>query len=168
MARGNTKVGDIFSVKLDENRKKYFQYIGNDLIQLNSEVIRAFKRTYPIEAIPDLSDIVSDEVDFYAHCVIKFGIKMGLWEKVGNVSNIGKLDNILFREAGDYGYKQGEIPIKVSNDWYVWKINDTEFTQVGKIEGKNRHAYIGLIFNPYGVIELLKGNKYPVNYPDFE
>ena len=44
MIRSNTKLGDIFCVKIDENNKKYFQYIANDLTQLNSDVIRAFKR----------------------------------------------------------------------------------------------------------------------------
>lgn len=54
MARINTKIGDVFSVKIDNN-KKYFQYIVSDLTQLNSDVIRAFKKVYPINAHPDLS-----------------------------------------------------------------------------------------------------------------
>ena len=48
MVRVVTKVGDVFSVKLDNEVKKYFQLIAFDLTQLNSDVIRAFKKVYPI------------------------------------------------------------------------------------------------------------------------
>ena len=44
------------SVKIDENRKKYFQYIANDLTQLNSDVIRAFRKEYSASDNPELSD----------------------------------------------------------------------------------------------------------------
>lgn len=74
MVKANTKVGDVFSVKLDDRSKKYIQYIANDLTQLNSDVIRAFKTGYPIEAKPDLSLVVKGEVEFYAHCVNKWAL----------------------------------------------------------------------------------------------
>jgi len=78
MAKANTKIGDVFSVKIDDSSKKYFQYIISDLTQLNSDVIRAFKKVYPINTNPDLSEIVNGEVEFYAHCVTKLGLKMNL------------------------------------------------------------------------------------------
>lgn len=89
MAKTNTKIGDVFSVKIDDNNKKYFQLIAFDLTQLNSDVIRAFTKVYPINTNPDLSEIVKDEVGFYAHCVTKIGLKMGYWESVGNTAEIG-------------------------------------------------------------------------------
>jgi hypothetical protein len=168
MARANTKIGDVFSVRLDESNKKYFQYIISDLTQLNSDVIRAFKKAYPLNANPDLSEIVNDEVEFYAHCVTKLGLKMSFWECIGNTTEIGNTTDILFRDTNDYGTKVGEEPIRVSRKWYVWRINDKEFTRVGKLEGEKRKAYPGIVMNPLGIIELLKGNKYPVNYPEFE
>ncbi|MCL2313506.1 MAG: hypothetical protein FWC41_13705, partial [Firmicutes bacterium] len=133
MMRVSTKIGDMFSVKIDENNKKYFQLIAYDLRQLNSDVIRAFKKTYPIDANPNLSEIVNDEVEFYAHCVTKLGIKMNLWEKVGSAKEIGSLNHILFRSTTDYACKADEEPIKVSYNWYVWRINDDNFTRVGKL-----------------------------------
>ena len=45
MTRTITKVGDVFSVLIDTNTKKYFQYVGNDLMQLNSDVIKTFKNS---------------------------------------------------------------------------------------------------------------------------
>src|SRR5471030_634572 len=136
MAKINTKIGDVFSVRLDDNNKKYFQYVANDLTQLNSDVIRAFKKAHPINANPDLLEIINDEIDFYAHCVTKWGIKMGLWKKEGNVNNIGKIDQILFRDTTEYGTKPGDEPIRISNKWYVWKIGDKDFKRVGKLQGK--------------------------------
>jgi hypothetical protein len=168
MARANTKIGDVFSVKIDENSKKYFQLIAFDLTQLNSDVIRAFKKVYFVGENPDLSEIVNGDVEFYAHCVTKLGLKMNLWEKVGNIVDIGNTTHILFRDTNDYGSKVGEEPIRVSQNWHVWHINNEKFTRVGKLAGKNRKAYIGLVINPLGILELLKGNKYPPFYPDFE
>jgi hypothetical protein len=168
MARANTKIGDVFSVKLDDNSKKYFQLIAFDLTQLNSDVIRAFKTVYPINATPDLVEVVNGAVEFYAHCITKLGLKMNFWEYVGNITEIGTIKDILFRDTSNYGSKAGEKPIKVSNNWYVWHINDKDFTRVGKLEGENQKSYIGIVINPLGIIELLKGNKYPINYPGYE
>src|ERR1700712_582245 len=135
MTRISTKIGDIFSVKIGD-KKKYFQYIANDLTQLNSDVVRGFKMQYSVDSKPNLSDVIKSDVDFYAHCVIKLGVKMGLWEKVGNDEEVGDTKDILFRSASDYARKAGEEPIKVSSNWYVWKINDKDFSYIGKLDGE--------------------------------
>ncbi|PKP03334.1 MAG: hypothetical protein CVU11_08770 [Bacteroidetes bacterium HGW-Bacteroidetes-6] len=168
MARANTKIGDVFSVKLDDKTKKYFQLIAFDLTQLKSDVIRAFEKKYSLKSNPELSEIVKGEVEFYAHCVSTLGLKMNLWEKVGNTTEIGSIKDVLFRDTNDYGSKAGEEPVKLSKNWYIWHINDKDFTRVGKLEGENQKAEIGIVINPLGIIELLKGNKYPVYYPGFE
>lgn len=163
MARANTKIGDVFSAKIDDNNKKYFQYIVSDLTQLNSDVIRAFKKVYPINANPDLSEIINGEVEFYAHCVTKLGIKMGYWEKVGNVSDVGKTDHILFRDSGDYG----NLQIKISQDWWVWKINE-EQRRVGKLVGENQKAEIGLVINPESIVYRMRTGEYDFKaYPSY-
>lgn len=167
MARINTVIGDVFSIELKGEYKKFFQYIVNDRTQLNSDVIRAFKQIYPLDVNPSLSEIIVGEIDFYAHCDTKHGVKLKLWEKAGNISIVGDFTNVIFKDTADYGVKVGEDPISISYDWYVWKINGA-FNGVGKLEGENRHAYVGLVINPYGIVELMKGNTYPVNYPAFE
>ena len=168
MARTNTKIGDIFSVKINDNSKKYLQYIVSDLTQLNSDVIRAFKKVYPINANPDLSEIVKGEVEFYAHCVTKWGVKLGYWERVGNVTDVGELNHITFRCSKDYGHKLGEKPVKISHNWYVWKINDEYFTDVGKIEGENRKAEIGSVIPPDNIVHRMRTGKYDIAYPEYE
>ncbi|WP_291285495.1 hypothetical protein [Flavobacterium sp.] len=166
MIRTKTKIGDVFLVKITENSKKYFQYIGNDLSQLNSDVIRAFNKVYLINDNLILSDIVRDEVDFYAHCVVKFGIKMKLWQKVGNIPFNENID-LFFRDTNDYGAKIGEEPIKISNNWHVWQIN-CEFIKVGKITGEYRKSEIGIVVTPQDIIDRITNRKYNFIYPDFE
>ena len=162
------KIGDIFVTKLNENEVKYFQYKANDLLQLNSSVIRGFRKIYHINDNPSIESIINDDTAFYAHTIISAGIKMGVWKKFGKHPNIGEKKDMIFRSCDDYGIKKGEESVKISHKWYVWKINDTDFTYVGELKGENRNAYIGLVINPLGIIELLKGNKYPPLYPDFE
>jgi hypothetical protein len=166
MVRVISKVGDIYSVLLNDGTKKYFQYIANDATQLNSEVIRAFKRKYAIEAKPDLEEIIKDEIDFFAHCFIKLGVKRELYIKVGNISQVGTLE-ILFRGTNDHGHKLGEEPIKVSTNWYVWKINDDKFTHVGKLTMENQNAEIGLVVNPYDIVARMETGKYNFVYPGY-
>lgn len=167
MGRANTKIGDVFSVKIDDINRKYFQYIARDLTQLNSDVIRVFKKVYHENNTLDLNDIVSGEVEFYAHCITKLGLKMGYWEYVGNISNTGSLENILFRDTNDYGSKPGD-QIKLSNNWYVWKINDKDFTRVGKLLGNNRNAEIGIVISPDSIVNRMITGEYNFIYPKFE
>lgn len=162
-----TKIGDIFSVKVSEEKKKYFQLIAFDLTQLNSDVIRAFEREYAIDENPDFSEVVKGEVQFYAHCVASLGVKLGCWEKVGKSNDLGELDSILFRDTNDYGVWIDGGPIKISNNWYVWNIGG-EFTDVGKLQGNYRKAEIGVVVNPYDIVERMKTGRYSFFYPDFE
>nr|NQU91950.1 hypothetical protein [Bacteroidota bacterium] len=163
MKRANSKIGDVFSVKIDGHSKKYLQYIVNDLTQLNSDIIRAFIAVYPIDAIYDLSEVVNGEVEFYAHCVTKLGIKLGFWERVGNIANVGKIDHILFRDSSDYGNPQ----IKISHNWWIWKINE-EQRQIGKLEGVNQKAEIGLVINPESIVHRMRTGEYDLKkYPKY-
>lgn len=157
----NTKIGDVFKVKIDNNSNKYFQYIISDLTQLNSDVIRAFKKAYPININPDLSEIVNGKVEFYAHCVTKLGLKMKYWESVGNNNNVGSFDNVLFRCSGD------NPQIKVSDNWWIWKINE-EQKPVGKLEGENRKAEIGSVIPPDSIVHRMQTGKYDFVYPGYE
>lgn len=168
MRKRNAKVGDVFLVKTDFHTKRYFQYICNDLTQLNSDVIRAFTRTYSVEENPSIHEIVSEDILLFAHCTVRLGLKMELWEKVGNIGEVGDFSDIIFRNTNDYGAKVNEERILKSKNWHIWRINDKNFTPVPKLQKEHRNGYIGIVFNPLGIVEILKGNKYPPNYPDID
>jgi hypothetical protein len=155
------KSGNIFIVKLDDCQK-YFQYVADDMSMLNSRVIRVFEKKYPLGSMPDLTEIVQGDIDFYAHTSVKLGIKMGLWEKVGNSPVFGEID-VIFRDSKDYG----ENKVAISKRWYVWRINE-EFRYVGKLRGKNRKAEVGTVKPPNEIVERMRTGKYSYYYPGFE
>ena len=159
----NTKIGDVFSANINNNHKRYLQYIASDMTQLNSDVIRVFAKIYPIDANPSIEEIVNDKVDFYAHCVTKSGIKRGLWQKIGNIADVGRTDHIVFRDSGDLGTPE----VKISNDWWVWRINEP-FIEVGKLTNEYRDAEIGIVFQPERIINRMQTGSYQIKYPDFE
>jgi len=168
MKRVRTKIGDVFSVEISENEKKYFQLIAFDLTQLNSDVIRAFKKAYGINEQPSLSEIVNGEVEFYAHCVTKFGVKLELWDKVGTISDVGDIKHIIFRGTNEATRMEGDPFLEIAHNWYVWHIGDDDFKRVGELRGKNREAEIGRVINPYSIVHRIKTGKYNFYYPGFE
>jgi hypothetical protein len=161
MKRTNTKIGDIFLVKLDLNSYRYFQLVASDLTQLNSDVIRVFKKLYKIDENPTLSDLITGEVDFYAHCVIKWGIKSGLWEKIGNSSDC-ETGEVFFRISGDYGNPK----VVISKDWWVWKTNE-QMKHIGKLEGDYLKADIGIVISPDSILNRIKYGEYDFFYPGY-
>lgn len=151
----------MFLVKLD-NSQKYFQYVTNDMSMLNSSVIRVFKKEYPLGSTPDLAEVVSGEIDFHVHVVLRWGIEAGYWEKVGKAPAPEKID-VLFRDSEDYG----ENIVDISHRWYVWRIGG-KFRYVGKLKGENRLAEIGVVKNPESVFNRIKTGEYGGCYPGFE
>lgn len=160
MKRKNTKIGDVFVAKLDDGRKKYFQLVAFDLTQLNSDVIRVFKTLYEGNTNTNLSEIINDEVDFYAHCITTLGIKFDFGEWVGNLSEVGSVD-VLFRSSSD------SPKTKISNNWWVWKVNEQQ-QYVGKLEGTNKVAEVGSVMSPDSIVYRMKTGKYDFVYPEFE
>lgn len=152
---------DIYRINIENNKCKYFHYIDVDDTQLGSHVIRVFKSTYNMNDEIDVNQIINDEIDFHAHVVIHWGIKMGLWKKYGRVK--GKYEvKTLFRQSADYGNPE----IKYSNEWSVWRINE-DLQYVGKLEGENRKAEIGIVVAPHNIYDRVKTGKYNFSYPKF-
>lgn len=162
MARYSSKIGDIYCVKLDDATQKYFQYIASDMTQLNSSVIRVFKKHYNVNDIPTLTDIVKDEIDFYVHVVIRWGEDKEMWKKVGTLAEIGKKD-VQFKDAKDFT----DPKIKISEKWSVWNINEP-MKFVGKLEGENRKAEIGLVIAPFRVLQWIRTGKLNIAYPGYD
>ena len=127
-----TKIGNIFCVDLDDKKKAYFQYIANDLSMLNSSVIRVFKTHYPSDAKPKIDEIVNDEIAFYAHTILKFGIVDNAWYKVGTSKEIGvsAMEKVIFGTAQDTIYEPslGIRRVNPMENWTIWHINDTRIT----------------------------------------
>jgi len=160
-----TQIGDIFAVPLvAEQSKRYIQLVALDMSQLNSDVIRAFKKGYALDAQPAICDIVNDEVDFFVHTTVSAGVKQNLWKKTGKSLVIGNVSLILFKDTLDYGRRDGELPVTDSQKWVVWQINGNR-KFVGILDDKNRNAFMGLVVPPNDVVRMLLGKKIPIHYP---
>jgi hypothetical protein len=159
--RVTTKIGDVFCVAIDDKFKKYLQYIVSDLTQLNSDVVRTFKELYPVDAEPDMEEVIKGDVDFYAHCMTGVGMKKGLWKKVGNIKDVGNTRHILFRNKRDYSDSEKQ------DDWVIWNVNE-EMICIGKLDCVSKQAYLGVVFQPERIVYKMKTGKSYGVYEKYE
>ena len=54
-----------------------------------------------MDYIPDISEIITGEVEFYAHTVLRIGIADSVWYKVGKSLELGDYRDVFFRIDGD-------------------------------------------------------------------
>ena len=125
-----TRIGDIFCAEIDCEYKCYFQYIEKDLSQLNSSVIRVFKRRYPIEYSPIIEEIVIDDILFYAHTVLRAGIDYNAWYKAGKSKELGldRLNDVLWGIVHIHKlFLKDHLPqidkAKPLENWTIWYTN---------------------------------------------
>src|SRR5574344_1656327 len=149
-----TKIGNIFCVEIDNEYKCFFQYIANDMTMLNSSVIRVFKKHYSMDYVPNLDEIVQDEVYFYAHTILSRGIREGVWYKVGKNADVGDVDKIMFRETEDMN------PFIIrSYRWYVWHIGGPT-SDIGRLTKETRKIDIGLVWSNENILAKIKTGKF--------
>lgn len=157
----NANLGDVFEVKLKNNSKAYFQYIGLDKSQLNSEVIRVFEPHFDCKKEVEICDIVQFKVDFYVHVIIKNGEKRRFWKKIGNMPLEIDFSAPYFRESPDFGNPD----VKISSCWHIWKMNN-EYDIVVRLNDEQKKYNYGGVFPPFLVVEQIENNgKYPYSYP---
>lgn len=153
--RVSSRIGDIFCVELDTDEKVFFQYIANDLFMLNSSVIRVFRRHYPLDYTPSVDEIVSDEVQFYAHTMINIGQKSGVWNKIGKSKDVGDVNDALFRNTGS-----GNINNLKVSDWILWHLN-SEIQKLGKLPDEIRvKSHIGKVLPIDMIVHKIKFGEY--------
>ncbi len=154
-----TKIGDVYCVEVDKEYKRFFQYFCDDMEQLNSSVIRVFKKRYSMDYNPNVEEIVSDEVDFYTHTIIRYGIEWGYWYKVGK-SNGEFEEEIkipLFGSCFDMSYENSQCrKVDPNTNWYIWNINQPE-TKIGILPEKLRDIVEpGSVFPEVEIMDRLK------------
>ena len=145
-----------------QNLQKYFQFIHLDMTQLNSEVIRAFTKSYDLNEDPVIDEIVKDKIDFHAHTMIRSGYKMGLYSKKG--SSIPDLtEEVIWRQADHDGNLNSEICKK----WFTWRSNTAMKSYDGELKGL-RSTEDASVHNPIDVVERIKNGKFLYVLPRFE
>jgi hypothetical protein len=140
-----TKKGDIFCVEIEGKYKQFFQYITLDKTMLCSVVIRVFKTKYAIQTTIDLNSIVTDDVSFYAHTMLRPGLFYKAWSKIGNHRDVGNTKDIMFRYY--------------SNGWSVWKINEP-FIMVKELDEEKKKYNLGIVYSYLDIVERIKTGHY--------
>lgn len=160
MTRFYLKMGDIFVIDLDNGFKRYFQYIADDITQLNSEVIRVFKTNHKSDKDLKAEEIIMDDVDYFAHVVCKIGVKLRVWKKINNSDTFGDL-SIQFKKSDD----SGNTNILVSDKWRVWELGK-DMVFVGKLSEKYTAVDNGIIVNRYDIVDRINLGRYDFVYPE--
>lgn len=171
-----TKIGDVFCIVIDNDFKCYFQYIANDMKMLNSSVIRVFKTHYPLDANPLIEDVVTDEVDFYAHTVLRTGIADCIWEKVGKITDLDSINfsEIIFYvteflEALKFNPNTTDIFKNPLENWRVWTINGSSVHyKTLPEELQNKALMEGRVLPYSSIIDKIKYGYYKDTSPDYD
>ena len=100
-------------------------------MRLGGHVIRVFRTRYPMDYIPDINNIVKDEVLFYAHTMVNVGAKLNAWTKIGKPRPLilPEIKSELFGFCLEFSEKRdwlGNVTdvIKVDplKNWTIWHI----------------------------------------------
>ena len=156
-----TKIGNVFCVEMDGRYKCFFQYIANDIEQLNSSVIRVFRKRYPMDYKPIMDEIVGGEVAFYAHTILRAGIADGIWYKVGKTSEIGQkeLEDVIFGTNGKERYGvQGDVDPR--ENWRIWDLNGHELRHTRLPESIKDKVEVGGVLPDLCILDRIRYGYY--------
>lgn len=108
--------------------------------------------------------IVSNDVAFYAHTVLRIGIHANAWYKVGKSDDIGidALKQVIFGTTKDVIINSSKTISKVNplENWYIWHINETP-RLVGVLPEKYRNTvYIGTVIPFHSIDSKIKYGFY--------
>jgi hypothetical protein len=160
--------GDVFRANLEKGRFKYLQFVMLDPAQLNSQVIRVFNYEEYSNENTDLLKVAKSEIEFYAHVFLKWGVQMGLWEKVGNVPIESDLVQPIFRTVPlDKHIEKGQITFCKTDDWLAWQAGQSfdDRKPIGNLSEETEKYFLGSIMAPHDIIERMKSGSY--NQPYF-
>jgi hypothetical protein len=162
------KEGDLYKIDLDSEECGYFQYLLLDPCQLNSEVIRVFNFRGKKEEIVDFSLIFSSGISFYTHVVIKFGLKLEFWNRLGNYPLEKNFKAPLFRDTSGHRdeYDGNRIIYNKSNSWNVWRAGDPfqKRKKIGLLTKEYENIDLGLVNPPNEVIYRMLTGDYSYPY----
>lgn len=163
-----SKLGDVYCVEIDNKYKSFFQYVANDISQLNSSVIRVFKTRYTIEDFPNIDDIINDDVIFYAHTIIQVGIINGVWYKVNksNCQTNTKVNSIVWvTNDNDQFYISPMILLNKLFpffNWSLWTISSYTLLCYRYLKWLSNKVEYGTILPTDQIIDRIKFGYYTI------
>ncbi len=160
--RFRSLVGDVLLVSLENGDSRFLQFIGWDksLYGMGADVIRIFKKRYPKNQSPSLTEIVEDDVDFHAHIYgVTYGLKEGLWERVGNMKeNLGtKIP--MFYKSPMRGNLKDPLPKPNEKLWILYYMSGKDWW-ASENDVRKTNADQGGVMPPIHAVERIKNGKY--------
>lgn len=151
-----TRIGDIFCAEIDNEYKCYFQYVGKDSFMLGGALIRAFRKRYPLDANPDMMEIINDEIAFHTITFIQVGTKLGAWYKVGKapILNQEQLCNLIFGDPKYMISPDGTLETYYVNPFEHWFVRtfNTPFKDIGRLPNSLKECIEWDGVHPYKAI----------------
>lgn len=131
----NINVGDIFSFKLDSNVEVYFQFLGKDTYQLNSDCIAFFEKTGRADNTEDLEEILRSGVWFITLTWLEQGIKDRFYKKIYTADLVVNILQIRFKSHEKDFYSNKERSFK--EIFYVRDLNSNILEELTEQEFNN-------------------------------
>ncbi len=162
-----TKVGDVFNVASDKYGTWYLQLVYLDVANMNSDVVIGIHLSDDDQDMA-ITETVKLSYTFYLHTTVKFGVKEGLLEKIGNVPVVADISNMSFKYYRDHNHieilrrtaertgNRSLAPKYAEPYWDIWTLGDASFHSVSGEEGNDTKAEPGAIFPPQTIIERIK------------
>lgn len=166
-----TKIGYVYQTISTKHGPRYFQLVTFDQVQLVSDVIVIFRP--PVQPISpkNLDEIVALPIESYTHTTVSFGIREGLWHKIGKAPVVADLSALRFKnyhnaEIGEVETKavaQGIMPAPpvACPRWVSWTPLDQEWTYLDEPTGSKLTAMEGSVHPPSYVLELIEQEPNP-------
>lgn len=154
------KPGKLFSVNT-QNGLKFFQYLGDDATQLGSNLIAVFNGTFRGMEDASPAAIKASGVAFYAHVLLKLGLKLDVWKPHSDADVISFTD-VWFRDSPDYG----NPAIKETGTWWLWRANQKRVTIHGRSDDLV-NSHVGVVVTPGDVVKRMESGVYAFFYPTY-
>jgi hypothetical protein len=158
MNKRRLELGDIFQAELRNGLAAYFQWIAIDESQLRSDVIRVFSLRERSREV-DLAKLLDSEEDFYAHCVLKVGLRSNAWKKVGNGA-LPKKPDVVFRSSRDFGRDD----VVISKRWSIWRVSEPRLFVGELTPDLTSSTEPGEVFPPAEIIFRMEHGRYEQPY----
>ncbi len=96
------KIGNVYGIPLGDGKKCYMQYIAKDSKVWNSDIVRVFSKKYTLNESPTIDEILSDDILFYSHIVLRIAVHQAdIWkEGASNELGLEGLNKIIFYDIG--------------------------------------------------------------------
>lgn len=166
------RIGDVFSIVIDNEYKAYFQYICDDYTQVCPHIVRVFRKRFPIVHVFNANEVLKGDILFYVHAPLEHGVSLKVWEIVANyLPEEINYEDFIFCE-GVYEADSLTDGSMFKNDplshWRIWTVSGYK-KNVGMLpQHLIEKVELGRPFTYRSIIERIKLGYYKMTIPEYD